>query len=210
MKKIGILSQKGGVGKSSLTGLLATEYARAGWKVLIADMDVSQGSSVEWGSFRKENALAPRVDVASFNTLSEALQNSYDIILFDGAPHASETTKEIAWLADLTILPTGCSIMDLNPQIRLAHELVEGGLNAEKIYFVLNKVGNSKAENNEVINYLNQAGYMVCPGAIPEKTAFRKLFREGKSLSETTFKSLKKSCEEVVQAVVNRINELTK
>ncbi|MGI2299158.1 hypothetical protein [Candidatus Cardinium hertigii] len=38
---IGIVSQKGGVGKSMLSRLLATEYARVNWSVLIADMDNS-------------------------------------------------------------------------------------------------------------------------------------------------------------------------
>jgi Flp pilus assembly CpaE family ATPase len=45
---VGIVSQKGGVGKSTLARLVAREYALAGWSVKIADLDVSQGTSFNW------------------------------------------------------------------------------------------------------------------------------------------------------------------
>ena len=35
---LGIVSQKGGVGKSTLARLVAREYAEAGWDVKIADL----------------------------------------------------------------------------------------------------------------------------------------------------------------------------
>src|SRR5450631_1941531 len=46
---VGMVSQKGGVGKSTLSRLVAREYANAGWSVKIADLDVSQGTSFSWG-----------------------------------------------------------------------------------------------------------------------------------------------------------------
>ncbi|WP_193371722.1 hypothetical protein [Polymorphum gilvum] len=36
---IGTISQKGGVGKSTLARLIAREYALAGWNVKIADLE---------------------------------------------------------------------------------------------------------------------------------------------------------------------------
>jgi chromosome partitioning protein len=36
---IGFISQKGGVGKSTLARLVAREYASGGWNVKIADLD---------------------------------------------------------------------------------------------------------------------------------------------------------------------------
>ena len=44
---IGVVSQKGGVGKSTCARLIAREYAYAGWDVKIADLDVSQGTSFD-------------------------------------------------------------------------------------------------------------------------------------------------------------------
>ena len=43
---ISLISQKGGVGKSTLARLLAVEIAKAGWRVKIADLCQRAGCSV--------------------------------------------------------------------------------------------------------------------------------------------------------------------
>ena len=210
MQKISVLSQKGGVGKSSLTSMLAVEYARVGWKVLIADMDVSQGSLLEWSTRRQEAQLKPNFDIGTFESIDDAIKDgNHDIVFFDGAPHASQLTKELASISDLIILPTGCSLMDLNPQVRLAHELVAEKVDPRKILFIVNKTGNSSVENKEVLDFLKKTSYKICTYFIPEKTIFRRLFNEGKTLSEVRFPKLKEACDKVVQVVVDRINQLT-
>jgi cellulose biosynthesis protein BcsQ len=42
---IGVVSQKGGVGKSTITRLVARELAAQDWQVKIADLDISQATS---------------------------------------------------------------------------------------------------------------------------------------------------------------------
>lgn len=208
---LGILSQKGGVGKSMITRLVATEYARAGWKTLVADMDVSQGTSKEWAERRKENNLNPQVDSKNFSTVEQALENTtedYDLIIFDGAPHATRKTKKIAEISHLIILPTGNSIDDLNPQIRLAHEMVDHHIDEKKIAFLLSRVGTSQSETYEVSKYIKESGYYLLDGEIPEKTVFRQAIREGRSITETRYPQLNERCELVVQSIVNRINKL--
>lgn len=54
---LGMVSQKGGVGKSTLARLVAREYANAGWSVKIADLDVSQGTSFNWQARRLQHTL---------------------------------------------------------------------------------------------------------------------------------------------------------
>ncbi|TSJ81151.1 MAG: ParA family protein [Candidatus Cardinium sp.] len=209
---IGVVSQKGGVGKSMISRLLAMEYARVDWNVLIADMDSSQSTSYEWNLRRQKNKVSPLIHVERFIDVEDTIQvqESYDLVIFDGAPHASRMTKSIANIVHLLLLPTGNSIDDLNPQIRLAHELVNDGINKNKLAFVLSRVGNSHAELDEVLNYLNQTGYMILSGHILEKTAFRQAVREGRSISETRYIRLTNKCEEVVQSVADRIDYLTK
>lgn len=209
---IGVVSQKGGVGKSMISRLLATEYARVNWNVLIADMDSSQSTSYEWNLRRQKNKVSPFIHVERFIDVEDVIQiqESYDLVIFDGAPHASRMTKNIAHIAHLLILPTGNSIDDLNPQIRLAHELVNDGINKAKLAFILSRVGNSPTELNEVLAYLNQTGYMILSGHILEKTTFRQAVRDGRAISETRYICLNSQCEQVVQSVVDRINYLTK
>ena len=54
---LALISQKGGVSKSTLARLIAREYANAGWNVKIADLDVSQGTSFHWQGRRLQAAV---------------------------------------------------------------------------------------------------------------------------------------------------------
>ena len=53
--QIGAISQKGGVGKSSIARLIAREYAVAGWDVKIADLDIAQATSTNWKQRRYQS-----------------------------------------------------------------------------------------------------------------------------------------------------------
>ena len=71
---LGIVSQKGGVGKSTLARLVAREYAEAGWDVKIADLDVAQDTSFHWQARRLQRALEPVIPVERFGTVKQALK----------------------------------------------------------------------------------------------------------------------------------------
>ena len=67
---IGLVSQKGGVGKSTLARLVAREYAAAGWQVKIADLDISQGTSTDWKQRRERAGVKPDIAVEPFGTVA--------------------------------------------------------------------------------------------------------------------------------------------
>lgn len=206
---IGIISQKGGVGKSTLTRLLAVEYARNEFSVKIADMDLSQGTTTEWNRTRMTRELEPLVSVEQFNSVNEALKqrDRYDLLLFDGSPHATRMTLDIALAADFVILPTGITLDDLRPTVRLAHELVGKGISAQKIGIVFSRVGSSQNEINSATRYVTEAGYF-CLGFIPEKTSIGQAHDLGRAANETAFKTINLAVDEVIQAIVNRVQEL--
>ncbi len=131
---IGAVSQKGGVGKSTISRLIAREYAGAGWRVKIADLDISQGTSTDWKQRREQHALMPEVAVEPFRTVDQALRIAphYDLLVFDGPPHSMAGTKEIARVSNAVILPTGLSLDDLKPSVLLAHELAAAGIEIEE------------------------------------------------------------------------------
>ena len=49
---IGVVSQKGGVGKSTIARMIAREFAAQDWRVKIGDLDISQATSFKWRSRR--------------------------------------------------------------------------------------------------------------------------------------------------------------
>jgi len=58
MKTIGVVSQKGGSGKTTIAVHLATEAVGAGYTVLLFDLD-SQASASAWATWR--GGAAPEV-----------------------------------------------------------------------------------------------------------------------------------------------------
>ena len=205
--KIGVISQKGGVGKSTISRLLAVEYARNKWEVKIADMDLSQGTVTEWNRTRMENGVEPKIAVEQFMTVKDAIKQDtyYDLVVFDGEPHSTKKTLEIAEVSDFIILPTGVTVDDLLPTIKLAHELKKNGIDRKKIGVALSRVGDSQAEADGAREYIEEAGYHFL-GMIQEKTSIGQAHDSGKAANETAFKTVNQTIDQFVQAIVDRMN----
>lgn len=207
---IGIVSQKGGVGKSTLARLIACEYAAAQWDVKIADMDVSQSTSFHWQTRRLQASLKPEISVEQFSRVDQVLKAAanYNLVIFDGAPHATETTLQIAQSSNLVILPTGISLDDLEPTVRLAHELKQRGIASEKITIAFCRVGDSTAELEEAQQYIAKAGYGMLKGSLPERTAYRRASDAGRAPTETAFDTLNTRAGDLMQSIHDKIKIL--
>lgn len=209
--KIAFVSQKGGVSKSTLSRALGTTYAAAGWNVKIADLDINQSTSFTWLQRRLKNAVTPEVAVETFGTVASALKvaDTYDLMIFDGAPHATKATAEVARLADLVVLPTALSVDDLEPTVRLANNLTsKEGVPVERIAIALSKVGKSKAQLQDARAYLSHTPYFVLDGQVPERDAFVLAQDKGLSIVETPFKGPKAQADELIQNIINRFEKL--
>ena len=206
---IGVVSQKGGVGKSTIARLIARELAAQDWQVKIADLDIAQATSYHWRGRRLQHAMIPEVSVEQYARVEQALRHAehYDLLVFDGTPHASQATREIAQASDLVIIPTGLAVDDLQPGVALAHELVQH-IPRRRIVFALCRVGNSESEIAEARQYLQEAGYEVLAGALPEQVAYRRASDEGRAATETRFRSLNQRAETLAQGIVNKIAAL--
>ena len=124
---VGLVSQKGGTGKSTLARALGAVVAHAGLKVRIADLDPQQHTVLEWERTRGHNRVSPTLDVRGFATVAQALAGSADdeLLILDAPARAGRRTLQIAEAADLIVQPSSGSIDDLRPAVVLFHELVE-------------------------------------------------------------------------------------
>ena len=98
---------------------LGREFADNRWLVNIADMDVQQATSYHWFKRRTANQVTPEIHTETFTSVSTALTatEKFDLFIFDGAPHASRATRDMARASDFVILPTGLAVDDLHPQV---------------------------------------------------------------------------------------------
>jgi len=193
--KIGVISQKGGVGKSTVSRLIASQFATfdgGSWEIKIADTDVSQGTSFHWMQRRVAAGIEPAIRVESYPRVDQAIKDAeqFDVMVLDGAPHSNKDTLKIALASDVVIIPTGTALDDLDPSVRLAHELKGQGVPAGSIVFGLTRTGDSEPENQEAREYIKTSGYRVAEGSLPERTGYRRASDTGLSVSETPYASL--------------------
>ncbi|WP_075882042.1 ParA family protein [Vreelandella massiliensis] len=209
---VGVISQKGGVGKSTLARAVATTYAAAGWNVKVADLDINQATSFSWLQRRLAREVEPVVAVETFGTVGQALKlaDAYDLMVMDGAPHATRATVEIAKRAHLTVLPTGLSLDDLEPTVLLANALTgEHGVSVERIAVALVKTGDSPRELDEARSYLAATPYYVLDSQIPEKTAFRRAQDGGQSVVESPYKGPREQADALIQSLIDRLEAIS-
>lgn len=206
---IGMVSQKGGAGKSTLARLFARELTIGGYAVKIADLDTQQKTSVEWAADRAANNIEPDIRTEVYRNVKTALKdtNNFDAYILDGKPHASQETLEIAKASDLVVIPSGQTKDDLRPAVDLANDLADKGVNENKIAFVLVKT-TSDAEANAAFEYLSKTDYTVLSNHLPVSTAYGKAHDIGKTVSETSFPSLNEKAESVAQTIINRLAEI--
>lgn len=209
---IGVVSQKGGVGKSTLTQALAREAVAGGMTVLVADLDIQQGSTMSWHKLRLLHKITPILDVRYFGTTAQAITagKDFDILLMDGPARASMGTLEIAKAADFVIQPCGASLQDLEPGVKVFNDLTTNGkIPRAKLAFALNRIG-TQAEETATREYLEEAGYQVLSGGLYERAAYRQAQNRGYSFTETRYSRLNERADALIQDIVDRIAQKRK
>lgn len=204
---IGVLSQKGGVGKSTLCQLIAREAASQGRQAKILDFDVKQMTSTDWVRERLERDLEPAVEAEPTKNITKALKlnRGYDIIVLDGAPGSPKRTAQLVPECDLIILPTGASKADLVPTIALARRIARMSHEAEGPFFALCRVLTA-AEAAEARATIGAAGFEILDGELIERPGYRQAQNFGRSASETAFPSLNAKARALARAILDRLN----
>lgn len=205
---IAFVSQKGGVGKSTLARALAREAAAGGLRVKLADLDTQQGTSVDWHRLRLGSGIEPVVSVEAFATAAQALAaaSAYDILIIDGPARTSAATLEIAKAASLVVQPSGASLDDLRPAVREFHALVKAGLPPSRLTFALNRIG-TDAEEAEARAYLQEASYSVLAGYLAERPAYRRAQNGGHAVTETRYPALNERADALIQSLIDRVTD---
>lgn len=200
MTIIAFISQKGGVGKSTLARAVATETTKQKIKTLLADCDPQQKTSYEWAKLNK------KITCQVFNSVKELwpLTNQYDLIIIDAPARASMGTLEIAKQADLIIQPVGASNDDLMPAVKEFNALKKAGIKSKKILFVLTRLSTPK-EAEAIKDYLADTGYNYSVNYLMEKTSYKQIQNEGKSITQVNFKSLKNQARKLVNELLNNL-----
>ncbi len=192
---VGCVSQKGGVAKSSLARLLAREFAMAGQRVLLGDLDVLQATSLEWARRREKAEQRPNIPVERCESIKQALklarQVDAECLVLDARGMADTQTLEVARAADAVFIPSGLAVDDLLPAVRLAHELTHAGIPQSRLAVALCRAGDAPKEFEEAARYIGEAGYLCLDATWPERAGYRRAHDEGRVATEARHPSLR-------------------
>ena len=111
---VGVLNQKGGVGKTTIAVNLASCYSQAGRRVLLVDAD-PQASALAWSSAREAEPAFIVVGMAKPTLHREipALAKDYDVVVIDGAPRVNELARAAILASDMVLIPVQPSPYDV-------------------------------------------------------------------------------------------------
>jgi chromosome partitioning protein len=169
MAIIAVSGRKGGVGKSTVAGNLAGEFAAKGRSVLVLDAD-PQHSMAAWAAegqgllSRVVEKVAPTGDLRA---RARAAAKETDVVLIDTPPGDPEIAYQAALAADLVLLPCGPSPLDLfalKEALSLALKArAERRSKKPRVRFVPSRVVMSTNLGRTLASSLEQMGKKVLP-----------------------------------------------
>jgi chromosome partitioning protein len=184
MHIIAIVSQKGGVGKTTLALHLATAFTQHDYGVVVLDLD-PQASAAEWKDYREaEFPAVQSIQPARLERVLKEAQNiGADIVILDTAPHSDGPALEAARRADLVLVPTQISILDIRALAKTA-DLLKMAQTA-KVFAILNNVPPQPADADSAASVIgDQIGFMVAPVRIGARFAYKRSLINGQTAQE--------------------------
>lgn len=182
MKIIVFANQKGGAGKTTLTGHLAVQAEKEGLgPVALMDSD-PQGSLAEWWNERSDSTpLFVSVELGAMVQQIEALkQAGVKLVVIDTPPAVTDTIRQVIAFADLVVIPSRPSPHDLRA-VRSTIELVEQA--KKPMIFVVNGAAQRAKITADAAIALSQHG-KVAPVTVYQRTDFAQSMIDGRTAQE--------------------------
>lgn len=181
MRILALVSQKGGVGKTTLAGHLAVEAQRGGGTVAILDTDPQGSLAAWWNSREDETPLFVRGSLAELRQqLTELEALGVDLVVIDTPPAITAHIQLVVECSDLILIPARPSPHDLRA-VGGTIELVEP--TGKPMIFVVNGATQRARITADAAIALSQHG-TVAPTTVHHRVDFANSMIDGRTVGE--------------------------
>ncbi len=193
MKTLAIISQKGGVGKTTLATALAVAAEKSGRSAAIFDLD-PQASAAFWKDTREAEAPAVlAIPPARLGPVLKAAQESgCDLAIIDAPPFAKDIAYEAAQAADFILIPTRPAVLDVMAMTKTI-ELVRHYAKPSAVVLTFCPVQGKEITDTE--DAIQQLGASIAPVRVHNRVAFSRAQQTGLTAEE--FEPEGKAAEEI-------------
>jgi chromosome partitioning protein len=183
MKTVAVVSQKGGVGKTTAAIQIGFAAHQAGLVTVIIDLD-PQGTAAKWGGRRDGDSpcvvggQAARLALI----LETARAHGADLAIIDTPPSAEEPALEAARISDFVLIPTRPAGFDFEA-IQTTIEMVEY-LGRPGAVLINSVPTNRQHLAATTVDRLGKRGFAVAPVLWMERAAFADLGMDDRPTQE--------------------------
>lgn len=205
----GLLNQKGGVGKTTLSVCIAHKLARdnPSARVLLVDADPQQ-SALSWSEVRETKPPFTVIGMAkkSLHRDLPSIAVDYQHVIIDAPPRVTELARSCVMASDVVVIPCTPSPYDVWASQDTVQLVKEAAVYKEslKYCFVINRKIANTAIGRDVISALNDMDVPVLKSDVCQRVTFAEAAASGMTVFDIDPES--KASEEI-ENVVNELLE---